>query len=69
MQTNRKWIAAALVILILIPAMVFGGFGLYGLSQAEKLPWQTPATRIPITPLEMPSFGTIGGTPAPSEAP
>lgn len=61
---NRKWIVA-LGILVLIPVLLFGGFGLYGLGQADKLPWQTPATRIPITPVEMPSFGVLGGTPAP----
>ena len=64
-KPNRKWIAIA-GILVLIPVLIFGGFGLYGLSQADKLPWQTQPTRIPITPIEMPSFGTIGGTPVPT---
>lgn len=68
MQGNRKWILGAIAILILVPLIFFGGFGLYGLSQADKLPWQTQPTRIPITPVEMPGFGTIGGTPVPTEA-
>lgn len=65
----RRWIAAV-GILILIPVFIIGGFGLYGLSQTDQLPWQTQPTRIPITPVELPSFGTIGGsidsTPAPT---
>ena len=65
-KPNRSWMIAAVTILILIPVIVVGGFGLYGLSQTDKLPWQTPPTRIPITPVEMPSFGTIGGTPLPT---
>ena len=65
LTNNRKWIAI-LGILILIPLIIFGGFGLYGLSQADKLPWQTQPTRIPISPVELPSFGTIGGTPVPT---
>ena len=69
MQNNRKWIIAAIAIVILIPLIVIGGFGVYGLSQSDKLPWQTPPTRIPITPVEIPSFGTIGGTPVPSASP
>lgn len=64
LSNNRRWIVI-LGMLLLIPILLFGGFGLYGLSEAEKLPWQTPSTRIPITPVEMPSFGKIGGTPAP----
>jgi hypothetical protein len=63
---NRHWIVAAIAIVILVPLIVVGGFGVYGLSQSDKLPWQTPPTRIPITPVEMPSFGTIGGTPVPT---
>jgi hypothetical protein len=62
---NRKWIVV-IGILILIPVFIFGGFGLYGLSQTDQLPWQTQPTRIPITPVELPSFGVIGGTPAPT---
>ncbi len=58
----------ALAVVVLVPILVLGGFGLYGLSQTDKLPWQTQPTRIPITPVEMPSFGTIGGTPAPAGA-
>jgi len=69
MNNNRKWIAAAIAIVILIPLIVIGGFGVYGLSQSDKLPWQTPPTRIPVSPVEMPSFGTIGGTPVPTTAP
>jgi hypothetical protein len=57
---------AAVALVILIPVIVIGGLGFYGLSQSDKLPWQTPPTRIPITPVEMPSFGTIGGTPLPT---
>jgi hypothetical protein len=64
-KKNRKWLLV-LGILVLIPVIIFGGFGLYGLSQADKLPWQTQPTRIPITPVELPSFGTIGGTPVPT---
>ncbi len=63
---NRKWIIAAIAIVIFIPLMIIGGFGVYGLSQTDKLPWQTPPTRIPVEPVEMPSFGTIGGTPVPT---
>ena len=66
MQSNRKWIIAAVAIVILIPLIVIGGFGVYGLSQTDSLPWQTEPTLIPITPVEMPSFGTIGGTPVPT---
>jgi hypothetical protein len=69
MQNNRKWIIAAIAIVILIPVIVIGGFGVYGLSQSDKLPWQTEPTLIPITPVDMPSFGTIGGTPVPTPAP
>ncbi len=69
MNNNRKWIAAAIAIVILVPLIVIGGFGVYGLSQSDKLPWQTPPTRIPVSPVEMPSFGTIGGTPVPTTAP
>jgi hypothetical protein len=65
-QNNRNWIVAAIAIVILVPLIVVGGFGVYGLSQTDKLPWQTQPTRIPVTPVEMPSFGTIGGTPAPT---
>lgn len=68
-KNNRIWIVAAIAIVILVPLIVFGGFGLYGLSQSDKLPWQTPPTRIPISPVEIPSFGTIGGTPVPNSAP
>ena len=64
-KTNRKWILV-LGALVLIPVIIIGGFGLYGLSQTDKLPWQTQPTRIPITPVELPSFGTIGGTPVPT---
>ena len=68
-QNNRKWIIVAIAIVILVPVIVIGGFGVYGLSQTDKLPWQTPPTRMPITPVEMPSFGTIGGTPVPTSLP
>jgi hypothetical protein len=68
MNNNRKWIIAAIAIVILVPLIVIGGFGVYGLSQSDKLPWQTPPTRIPVTPVEMPSFGTIGGTPVSTES-
>jgi len=68
-NNNRKWIVAAIAIVILVPLIVIGGFGVYGLSQSDKLPWQTPPTRIPVSPVEMPSFGTIGGTPVPTTAP
>ncbi len=68
-KDNRKWIIAAIAIVILIPMIVIGGFGAYGLSQSDKLPWQTPPTRIPVSPVEMPGFGTIGGTPVPTAAP
>lgn len=68
MPANRKWIIGAIAILALVPIIVIGGFGLYGLSQADKLPWQSQPTRIPITPLEMPSFGSIDGTPVPADA-
>jgi hypothetical protein len=64
-KTNRKWILV-LGVLVLIPVIIIGGFGLYGLSQTDKLPWQTAPTRIPITPVELPSFGTLGGTPVPT---
>lgn len=66
MQNNRKWIIAGLAIVILIPLIVIGGFGVYALSQSDQLPWQTEPTRMPIEPVEMPSFGTIGGTPIPT---
>ena len=69
MNNNRMWIDAAIAIAILVPLIVIGGFGVYGLSQSDKLPWQTPPTRIPVSPVEMPSFGTIGGTPVPTTAP
>lgn len=65
LKKNRKWLAIV-GILILIPLMIFGGFGLYGLSQTDKLPWQTQPTRIPVSPVDLPSFGTIGGTPVPT---
>ena len=65
MKKNRKWFVV-IGALILIPVLVFGGMGVFALSQADKLPWQTQPTRIPITPVEMPSFGTIGGTPVPT---
>lgn len=68
-QNNRKWVIAALAIVILVPLIIIGGFGLYGLSQTDQLPWQTAPTRIPITPVEMPSFGSIGGTPVPTSVP
>jgi hypothetical protein len=68
MKQNRKWIFGAIAMLILVPVIVFGGFGIYALDQADKLPWQEQPTRIPITPVEMPSFGTIGGTPVPDES-
>lgn len=61
----RKWIAG-LAILILIPLIIIGGSGVYGLYQTDKLPFQTQPTRVPITPIELPSFGTIGGTPVPT---
>ncbi|HET9659320.1 MAG TPA: hypothetical protein VFP05_03255 [Thermomicrobiales bacterium] len=68
-KKSPKWIIV-FGILMLIPVLFFGGFGAYGLYQTDKLPWQTQPTRIPITPVEMPSFGTIGdtsaGTPAPT---
>ncbi len=67
-KKNRKWIVA-IGILILIPVFIIGGFGLYGLSQTDQLPWQTQPTRIPITPVELPSFGTIGGTTDATPAP
>jgi len=60
-KKSPKWIIV-FGIVILIPVLFFGGFGAYGLYQTDKLPWQTQPTRIPITPVEMPSFGTIGGT-------
>jgi hypothetical protein len=63
-KKNGKWIVA-IGILILIPIIIFGGFGAYGMYQTDQLPWQAQPTRIPITPVELPSFGTIGGTPAP----
>jgi hypothetical protein len=63
---NRKWIVVALAVVVLVPVIIIGGFGVYGLSQADKLPWQTPPTRIPITPVEMPKFGSLGGTPVPA---
>lgn len=66
MHRNRNWIIAAIAVVVLVPLLVFGGFGVYGLSQTDKLPWQSQPTRIPITPAEIPSFGTIGGTPVPS---
>ena len=69
MNKNRRRFLAAIAIVVLIPAIVIGGFGLYGLSQTDKLPWQTAPTRIPITPVEMPSFGTLGGTPVPTSVP
>jgi hypothetical protein len=68
MAKNRKWIISGIALLVLVPAIVFGGFGIYALDQADKLPWQEQPTRIPITPVEMPSFGTIGGTPVPDDA-
>jgi hypothetical protein len=64
-KKSPKWIIV-FGIVILIPVLFFGGFGAYGLYQTDKLPWQTQPTRIPLTPVEMPSFGTIGGTPAPT---
>lgn len=72
-KKSPKWIIV-FGILLLIPVLFFGGFGAYGLYQTDKLPWQSQPTRIPITPVEMPSFGTIGdtsrdtsaGTPAPT---
>lgn len=66
MEKNRKWIIGGIAMLILVPVIVFGAFGAYGLSQTDKLPWQTEPTRIPITPVEIPSFGSIGGTPVPT---
>lgn len=66
---NRKWIIVAMAVVVLVPAIIIGGFGVYGLSQSDKLPWQTPPTRIPITPVEIPSFGSIGGTPVPTAEP
>lgn len=62
-MSNRRWIVV-FGIVALIPMLFFGGFGAYGLYQTDKLPWQTQPTRIPITPVEMPSFGTIGDAPA-----
>ena len=68
-KKSPKWIVV-FGVLALIPLFIIGGFGLYGLSQTDQLPWQTQPTRIPITPVELPSFGTIGGndgaTPAPT---
>lgn len=68
-QNNRKWILG-IGMLILVPIIIIGGFGAYGLYQTDSLPWQTQPTRIPITPVELPSFGTIGdapgGTPVPT---
>ncbi|MCO5222104.1 MAG: hypothetical protein M9947_11075 [Thermomicrobiales bacterium] len=69
MNKDRKRFIVGMAIILLVPLIVIGGFGLYGLSQADKLPWQTPPTRIPVTPVEMPSFGTIGGTPVPTTVP
>ncbi len=64
-QNNRTWVIVAIAAVILVPLIVIGGFGLYGLSQTDQLPWQTPPTRIPVSPVEIPSFGAIGGTPVP----
>ncbi len=66
MNRNRKRFFTAIAIIVLIPLIVIGGFGVFGLSQTDKLPWQTAPTRIPVSPVEMPSFGTIGGTPIPT---
>lgn len=63
MMWSKRNLIGILIIILLIPVLIIGGFGLYGLSQAGKLPGQTQPTRIPITPVEMPGFGTIGGTP------
>lgn len=64
----RKWLIG-LGIVILIPLIIIGGSGVYGLYQTDQLPFQTQPTRIPITPVELPSFGTIGGTPVPTTPP
>lgn len=68
-KNNRKWIIAAIAIVILVPLIIIGGSGVYGLYQTDKLPFQSQPTRIPVSPVEMPSFGTIGGTPVPTAAP
>lgn len=65
-ENNRRRIVVAIAIVILIPLIIIGGFGIYGLSQTDQLPWQTAPTRIPVSPVELPSFGTIGGTPVPT---
>lgn len=67
-KQHRKWIAA-IGVLILIPVFIIGGFGAYGMYQTDSLPWQAQPTRIPITPVELPSFGTIGGTNSGTPAP
>ena len=54
-----------IAVAVLVPVLVFAGFGLYLASLAGELPWQADPTRIvtSITP-----FADIPGFSAPAEA-
>ena len=68
-RVRRRW-GRVIAVLVLIPALIALGFGLYLGSLAGELPWQEDPTRIAITPFaDLPGSGAADDSPTAAASP